>query len=60
MKKPALCILTCTALVGTVLFVYPNPANAKISGRALMENCVSSLTTPQTVCNSYIEGLIEG
>lgn len=53
-------LVTCTVLVSAVLLTYPNPANAKISGRSLMEHCVSSLTVAQTVCNTYIEGLIEG
>jgi hypothetical protein len=53
-------LVICTVLVSTALLTYPHPANAKISGRALLEHCVSSLTVPQTICNSYIEGLIEG
>lgn len=53
-------LVISTVLVSTVLVAYPQPANAKISGRALLEHCVSSLTVPQTVCNTYIEGLIEG
>lgn len=56
----ALRLVTCTTLVGAVLFVYPNPANARISGRSLLEHCVSSLTVAQTVCTTYIEALIEG
>ena len=53
-------VFVCTALLSATLMTYPGAANAKISGRALMEHCVSSLTIGQTVCNTYIEGLIEG
>ncbi len=53
-------LVSCAALVSAMLLTYPTPANARISGRALMEHCASSLTVPQTVCNTYIEGLIEG
>lgn len=53
-------LIAGTVFVSAVVLSYSDAAHAKISGRALMEQCASSLTVAQTVCNTYIEGLIEG
>ena len=47
-------------LLSVVLAICPRPAQAKLSGRTLMEQCISNLTVAQSVCTSYIQGLIEG
>jgi hypothetical protein len=53
-------VLPLAALFAIVLAMHPVPTQAALSGRTLLEQCVSSLTIPRVTCDTYIEGLMDG